>query len=222
MPYLGQTLFRKLLANSNKDFIVYGGPFKLVDQTSGITEKNLGHLLDMLVEENKIKKYVRTDIGYNPKEGEYFQLDRQAAVTEIRSILENERRRRTKKFKVASIKTGKLRKGKVYLIKCSATKALKIGWTEDPVEKRMQTINHGNPYPLEIVTFFSGTKRDEKAAHKLFHKHHLRGEWFQFSDDIVKYFHQRLEATERLELEGKCILCGHTTPRSKISRKKGS
>lgn len=68
-------------------------------------------------------------------------------------------------------------RGGVYLIECSRTRALKIGWARHP-ESRLAELQTGAPFLLRVVTTFPGQREDETALHRLFFSARIHGEWF--------------------------------------------
>jgi len=69
----------------------------------------------------------------------------------------------------------------VYFMTCG--NFVKIGRSEYP-QSRLETLQAGSPYTIEIAASFPGPPALEKALHKKFD--HLRhaGEWFTLSDEI--------------------------------------
>lgn len=81
--------------------------------------------------------------------------------------------------------------GLIYIIRQRNTNFFKIGWTEEKigmtkkqsVEKRISSLQTGNPYPLDIVDYFSASSRKtEKTLHLYFDSKRKTGEWFELSD----------------------------------------
>ena len=64
---------------------------------------------------------------------------------------------------------------------------VKIGYTDTSIKTRMQTLQVGNPTKLSIYTVIEGGLSAEASLHKMFKRHHVRGEWFKFHDDIKRY-----------------------------------
>ena len=64
---------------------------------------------------------------------------------------------------------------------------VKIGYTNQSVKTRMQALQVGNPILLSIYTVIEGDLDAEAALHKRFKRHHIRGEWYVFHDDIKRY-----------------------------------
>ena len=76
----------------------------------------------------------------------------------------------------------------VYFIAARELGMVKIGFSRDPVArlKQMQT---GNSALLTIETVINGNMREERAIHRLFLRHRIRGEWFALVseiDDFIK------------------------------------
>jgi hypothetical protein len=75
----------------------------------------------------------------------------------------------------------------IYLIKCTETNTCKIGYTSSP-ENRLCQLQTGNPFALELVATISGSISDEKLLHQKFDKFRLKGEWFEYAEEIKEYF----------------------------------
>jgi len=75
----------------------------------------------------------------------------------------------------------------IYLIKCDKTNTCKIGYASNP-ENRLSQLQVGNPFSLEIVSIIDGDIPLEKELHKKFDKYRLKGEWFEYCDDIKNFF----------------------------------
>lgn len=70
----------------------------------------------------------------------------------------------------------------------SSTRALtKVGSAMDPA-RRLNEIQVGNPYGIEIAAVFRGTPKDEFRAHRALAPYRLRGEWFalQGAIDVIR------------------------------------
>lgn len=76
----------------------------------------------------------------------------------------------------------------IYLIKCSKTKSCKIGFTNKEPLKRLGALQTGNPYELELITTINGEQDLEKELHLKFNHLKLKGEWFQYNQEIKDYF----------------------------------
>jgi hypothetical protein len=87
-------------------------------------------------------------------------------------------------------------RGHVYFIACGPY--VKIGYTSQPVEKRMQHLLSRSKLtcpddldrndPLWLVHSIPGcVMRDERRIHGLFAAHRVAGEWFRFDVEFVKH-----------------------------------
>jgi hypothetical protein len=81
--------------------------------------------------------------------------------------------------------------GLIYLIRQRNTWFFKIGWTElksgltekESVEKRIASLQTGNPQPLDLVGFFrASSTKTERTMHNYFGSKRATGEWFLLSD----------------------------------------
>lgn len=63
---------------------------------------------------------------------------------------------------------------------------LKIGHTDTP-KTRMNDIQVGCPYELELVAYCSGGRREEAMFHELASRFHHRAEWFRFEGELMTW-----------------------------------
>lgn len=78
----------------------------------------------------------------------------------------------------------------VYIIRSGKKGCYKIGIARN-VENRMASLQCGNPAELFLIAKFDfGTKvnafRAEQRLHKIFRRHHVRGEWFDKRISLAK------------------------------------
>lgn len=76
----------------------------------------------------------------------------------------------------------------VYIIECrtdesSSDNPVKIGYTSN-LKKRLGDLQVGSPYPLVYLAAVAYDSEElasekEKHYHKMFNRHHIRGEWFK-------------------------------------------
>lgn len=68
-------------------------------------------------------------------------------------------------------------KGYVYFITCGAW--VKIGYSLNGIDKRLQSMRTGNPYPLKLYGYIDNVSIDvEQWLHRRLKKYNYRGEWF--------------------------------------------
>lgn len=75
----------------------------------------------------------------------------------------------------------------VYLILNKATRACKIGYTNN-VKRRVRQLQTGSSEKLELMTSIEGSLVDEKELHRFFNEYRITGEWFTWCEDIRSYF----------------------------------
>ena len=80
----------------------------------------------------------------------------------------------------------------IYLIYCSKTKTCKIGYSYNP-DNRLKELQTGNPYHLELITTVPGDISIEKDIHSKFNHLKLKGEWFNYTQEIKDYFKVEIE-----------------------------
>lgn len=73
----------------------------------------------------------------------------------------------------------------IYFIGCG--KFIKVGIARD-IEKRLQLLQIGNPYPLKILRSFlsANPQRDEERLHNALERFHARGEWFEIGIGLLE------------------------------------
>jgi len=100
----------------------------------------------------------------------------------------------------------------IYLIRCGDY--LKIGIAADLYE-RLSQLQIGNPLPIHLCCYFETANaiEDEKKLHRLFLRHHVRGEWFKLTEIL---FHSSL-AKSGLGLTHKKPPKAHKVTASKIA-----
>lgn len=76
---------------------------------------------------------------------------------------------------------------------------IKIGCSKLP-ELRLDTMTIWSPVQLEIVVSVPGTHPQETALHGMFRKHHLHGEWFGASKELLALIDHCVERGELPEL----------------------
>lgn len=73
----------------------------------------------------------------------------------------------------------------IYVVKCGEFH--KIGYTNGPVEKRIESMKNGNPYDIEIVLQFTGVKYMEGELHRTFLSKKHRFEWFRLDHEDIEW-----------------------------------
>lgn len=74
----------------------------------------------------------------------------------------------------------------LYLIKCKSF--YKIGLTDD-INWRMQSLQTGNPYKLELCfcSYFDDAEKTERFLHDKFKSKHVQGEWFRLNKSDLDF-----------------------------------
>lgn len=75
----------------------------------------------------------------------------------------------------------------VYFIQAGKRGPIKIGFTDGHPVDRLNYLQCGSAVQLTLLGCAPGTERDEKALHRRFSAHRIRGEWFKPKPDVVKY-----------------------------------
>ena len=72
----------------------------------------------------------------------------------------------------------------IYFIQAGEDGPIKIGFTNQPIKKRLSELQTGNPYKLKVLFVYKGHTVTEIRLHWL-HRHHcIRGEWFKNVEEI--------------------------------------
>lgn len=72
----------------------------------------------------------------------------------------------------------------VYMIRCGEAGPVKIGKADDP-QSRLRDLQTGHHEELAIIRVLDGGEAEEKHLHTHFAEFRIRGEWFQFSDEML-------------------------------------
>ena len=74
----------------------------------------------------------------------------------------------------------------IYFIQNETTRAVKIGKSNDPVERlRAHQVSSGEL--LTLLGTMEGNGPEEQTLHALFNCHHQRGEWFKGSPELLEH-----------------------------------
>jgi len=74
--------------------------------------------------------------------------------------------------------------GSLYLARCQGYH--KVGFTQKTATARVKQLEHGGPFPVELVHEADGTKWDEWCWHQRLWRHRVRGEWYDLPGTIVE------------------------------------
>lgn len=77
----------------------------------------------------------------------------------------------------------------IYFVHALGTNYVKIGFASRPM-RRLHGLQTSSPHELKMLAVTVGTIADERAMHKRFKAHHVRGEWFMMIDDLDEYIAQ--------------------------------
>lgn len=72
----------------------------------------------------------------------------------------------------------------IYFIQEGLDGPIKIGTALD-VAKRLKPLQAGNPRPLRVLALSPGDWRDETRLHMKLSRHHIRGEWFEATQEVL-------------------------------------
>lgn len=87
-------------------------------------------------------------------------------------------------------------KGYVYFIQAKNSRRIKIGYTSESPQDRLEAMQTGSPEKLELLGFERAPRRREKELHKLWKPSRLHGEWFEESSELLQYIQENACASE--------------------------
>lgn len=77
--------------------------------------------------------------------------------------------------------------GFIYFLLSEKLNSVKIGFTRNAVEERLMAANTWSPYDYDVLKVIKGTMLEEVQIHKRFVRYKIRGEWFEYSDEIKEF-----------------------------------
>lgn len=80
--------------------------------------------------------------------------------------------------------------GYVYILR--SADLYKIGFATN-VQARVNSLKTGSPFPLEIISWWPASQKEEQQLHKRYAEYRRHGEWFEIPGDVVKQLRQRGE-----------------------------
>lgn len=72
----------------------------------------------------------------------------------------------------------------VYMIQAGEGGAVKIGFSANP-KSRLSKMRTDLPHHLIVLRLLQGDMTTERALHKRFSEHRIRGEWFRFDPEMM-------------------------------------
>lgn len=75
----------------------------------------------------------------------------------------------------------------VYFIRQGRTGAIKIGYTDGDVNKRVSALQTASPDRLILLGYIEGDRNTEKRLHLFFDAYKLNGEWYEPSRFVMDY-----------------------------------
>lgn len=77
--------------------------------------------------------------------------------------------------------------GFIYFLLAEKYDAVKIGFTRKCVGARLKECATWCPYDYDVLKIIKGTMAQERNFHKRFGQLRIRGEWFQYSEDLKTF-----------------------------------
>ena len=75
----------------------------------------------------------------------------------------------------------------IYFIQSGENGPIKIGYTDNNIQDRLNQLQTANPYHLKLLWYYQGSLQDEKELHGKFEHEHIRGEWFHPSRKLLDF-----------------------------------
>lgn len=82
----------------------------------------------------------------------------------------------------------------IYVVKMRGHKPVKIGYTED-LDRRLQSLQGGCPFPIELVGTMQGGRACEKMLHERYSPYRCADggkEWFRLPEQELRDLQRRL------------------------------
>ena len=93
------------------------------------------------------------------------------------------------KVEAAGIEPAQDSPGWIYLI-CDDRRRCKIGYAIN-IAQRFSSLQTGNADELRLVGFIPGAPEDERDIQGMFSEDHIRGEWYEWSRELVRVFKRK-------------------------------
>lgn len=77
-------------------------------------------------------------------------------------------------------------RGYIYFLHAKEVRRIKIGFTTN-LNARLRELKMGSPTELILFNYVRGTFHLEQVLLGVFAKYRLHGEWFESSEDIIKF-----------------------------------
>ena len=75
----------------------------------------------------------------------------------------------------------------IYVVLAPSANAVKIGYAEQDVDRRIREVQCGCPELLRTLVVIPGTREDEGTLHHHFAGYRLQGEWFRYEDAVARF-----------------------------------
>lgn len=82
---------------------------------------------------------------------------------------------------------------------------IKIGYSKD-IRKRINSLKTASPYPLLLLGYVEGDKKEEKRIQEMFCKYNVQLEWFQVNQEILNYINENTLTNTFCDIDEKGIL----------------
>ncbi len=87
------------------------------------------------------------------------------------------------------------RRVSLYAVENKDLGAVKIGFSKSP-RARLTSLDGASPSPLGPLRVRGGSRWDERAAHLIFRKNHIRGEWYAASAELMRVIRANFRVLE--------------------------
>lgn len=152
----------------------------------GLTTKQRAFIDEYLIDYNATQAAIRA--GYSEKTA-YSAGSRMLKKDVIKSRIDERFSEKQKDHDLTPLPQRRKHKRSsiLYLIRESLTNATKIGIASN-LESRLSSLQTGSVQELSVLAYFpiKGAKTQENHLHQRYAHKHVRGEWFDLSDDDIE------------------------------------
>lgn len=92
-------------------------------------------------------------------------------------------------------------RGRIYFL--TEGKHIKIGYTTQPIDKRIKQLNTGSAQTIYLLGWIYGDKKVEKELHTRFSNSRVRfnAEWFKPTENLIEFINENsLEPNSTIEI----------------------
>jgi len=87
----------------------------------------------------------------------------------------------------------------IYFIQCGTNGPIKIGYTDNDVQSRLNQLQTACPYELKLLWYCQGNQSYESEIHECLSHERIRGEWFRPGKSVLDFIDD--DATNNWEIK---------------------